>query len=276
MRPSEAHGGFLYRIERAGVPPSWLFGTLHSADPRVTAVAQSRPLARALAAARTLAVEMQAGPGDDAQILEGAELADGRRLDALLDPPTMAAVEQALEGRVQPSVVARLKPWAVLLKVAEAPGQAGPPLDALLRERARERHVALLGLELPEEQVAAFDTVPQESQIALLRYALEHRAEMAADHARAVQAWLRGDAATLARAVHAPMRRHPELAPHFAALERSIVTGRTALFAHRLFVPLRAGRVLVAVGASHLHGKHGLIALLEAQGYRIRAEGGSR
>ncbi len=41
--------------------------------------------------------------------------------------------------------------------------------------------------------------------------------------------------------------------------------------AHRLFLPLRAGRVFVAVGALHLYGAHGLLALLRDQGYRVRA-----
>ena len=39
--------------------------------------------------------------------------------------------------------------------------------------------------------------------------------------------------------------------------------------AHRLFLPLRAGRVFVAVGALHLHGRRGLLALLREQGYRV-------
>ena len=38
---------------------------------------------------------------------------------------------------------------------------------------------------------------------------------------------------------------------------------------HRLFLPLRSGRVLVAIGAMHLHGRKGLLALLRGDGYRI-------
>ncbi len=39
--------------------------------------------------------------------------------------------------------------------------------------------------------------------------------------------------------------------------------------AHRLFLPLRDGHLFVAVGALHLHGVKGMLALLRTQGYRI-------
>jgi uncharacterized protein YbaP (TraB family) len=59
------------------------------------------------------------------------------------------------------------------------------------------------------------------------------------------------------------------MAPHFAQLTRYLVEGRSALMAHRLFLPLREGRVFVAVGALHLYGSKGLLALIRAQGYSI-------
>ena len=36
-----------------------------------------------------------------------------------------------------------------------------------------------------------------------------------------------------------------------------------------LALPLRSGKVLVAIGALHLHGGKGLLALLRADGYRV-------
>ena len=64
------------------------------------------------------------------------------------------------------------------------------------------------------------------------------------------------------------VRGDAELAHHYAALTRHLIDNRSVLMAHRLFLPLRAGRVFVAVGASHLDGDHGLLALLRAQGYQ--------
>ena len=67
----------------------------------------------------------------------------------------------------------------------------------------------------------------------------------------------------------APGRLHQEIAPHFAELTRHPVENRTAQMAHRLFLPLRALRAFVTVGAVRLHGERGLLALLRDQGYRV-------
>ncbi len=60
------------------------------------------------------------------------------------------------------------------------------------------------------------------------------------------------------------------MAPHFEELARHVVVNRSVQIAHRLFLPLRGGGVFVAVGALHLYGPDGLLALIRAQGYRVR------
>lgn len=263
-----AHG-LLFRLDKPGLPPSFVFGTLHSGDPRI--VALPRPVADAFDGARTLALEIQLGEGDLARFFAAAQFDDGRRLADFFGDAGVAAIRTAL-GAATPGeeVLSRLKPWAVLLKLGEQPVTGGgATLDRRLLVDAQRRRLAIVGLELPDEQVAAFDAIPLATQVALVRFVLAHRDMLVRDHDAVIAAWLERDLAGLARLNAAPGRRYPEIAPHFAELTRHLIVNRSVQMAHRLFLPLRAGRVFVAVGALHLYGEKGLLALLRTQGYRV-------
>ncbi|MEO8485157.1 MAG: TraB/GumN family protein [Betaproteobacteria bacterium] len=65
-----AEAGPLYRIERAGVAPSYLFGTLHSSDARVATLAPA--VLDALARSKRLAPELVMGDGDLPNFVAGA------------------------------------------------------------------------------------------------------------------------------------------------------------------------------------------------------------
>jgi uncharacterized protein YbaP (TraB family) len=265
---AHAERGRLFRLERPGVPASHVFGTLHSDDARVAAL---RPeLEAALAASRSAAFESLLGDGDVQAFFEQAQYADGRRLTDDVDSATLDAIRAALgTAAPDPATLARVKPWGVLLMLAQPQPSGATTLDALLKQEAARRRLVAFGLELPEEQVASLDAIPHASQLALMRWALATRDDRAADLEATTSAWLDGDLPRLRALALAPARRDPALAPHFDALMRHLIANRNALFAHRLHLPLARGRVFVAVGALHLDGRDGLLALLRRQGYRV-------
>jgi hypothetical protein len=260
--------GLLWRLDKPGVPASWVFGTLHSNDPRVRALPV--PVAHAFSQARTFAMEIYWSETEDEQFYEAMQFDDDRRLVSLVGDEVYSRLRQELGSAALPEeALARTKPWAALLRIATTRGKGdGPTLDRSLFVAARERRMTMLGLEWLDEQVAAFDAIPIETQIALLRHALDHRAELEAQIEPTILAWLDRDLAALASINRAAAGDDPDLRRHYAALTQQLVLNRTVLMAHRLFLPLRHGRVFVAVGALHLYGANGLLAQLRAQGYR--------
>jgi uncharacterized protein YbaP (TraB family) len=260
--------GRLWRISKAGVADSFVLGTIHVADPRVAVIA--RPIASALAQSRILAVELVPEAGD-ARTFELEELEDGKRLEPLIGAEAFGRLRDKLGAQGMPAgAIERLKPWAAMLKIARsAPGIEQSSLDEQLFVAARVRRLQVLPLELLEEQIAAFDTIPLETQVAMLSHALEHRDALAANVEPTIAAWLAGDLAALARISDRSYAQFPGMAYHYGRLIQHIIRNRTALMHHRLFMPLRNGRVFVAIGALHLHGDLGLLALLEADGYRV-------
>lgn len=264
--------GLLFRIDRAGVAPSYVFGTLHSDDPRVTALPP--PVERAFGTVRTFATEGRLSDGEIAGFSDAATFDDGRRLADYLDAATIGQIRVALGAFAPPAAMfERLKPWAVMLMLAEKPardGAGGETLDRRLLSDARRRKLAIVGLELPDEQVAAFDAISLPAQVALVKYVLANRDALLRAHEDVIAAWLDRDLALLAAMSAAQGRDHPEIAAALGELTRHIIDNRSVQMAHRLFLPLRSGRVFVAVGASHLYGARSLLALLREQGYRVR------
>jgi uncharacterized protein YbaP (TraB family) len=264
-----SHAGPLYQVDRDGVAPSYLYGTLHSADPRVTTL--PAPVIEAMSRSRRLAPELVMGEGDLPDFVAGASYDDARRLADHFDERTLAAIRAALGARMPDErTFARLKPWAVMLLLARGEPDDRPTLDAVVVDAARRRGMNVIGLELPEEQVASFDTIPVASQVALVRWVLAHPGALAADHEATVRAFVARDLTRLRALALDAAHGDAAMRPHVAALIRHLVDDRSALMAHRLFLPLRDGRVFVSVGALHLDGPHGLVALLRAQGYRVR------
>jgi uncharacterized protein YbaP (TraB family) len=256
-------------VSRRGTPDSHVFGTIHLADPRVLLLPDA--VQAAFDASRTYAMEIQLQQQDAALFLEAAQFEDGRRLAPLIGEDAFAEVSRVLAARgVAPDVIARLKPWAALANLTVTPeGYGSETLDQKLVAMAQARRMELHGLEGVDEQVAVFDGIPMDSQVALLRHALAERAYFVARLEATVRAWLARDLAALWRASEEIGRRFPEMAVHYEQLTTRVVVNRSVVMAHRLFAPLRRGRSFVAVGALHLYGRKGLLQLLTGQGYKL-------
>lgn len=261
--------GLLWRVSKTGSAPSHIFGTIHLADPRVLDIPD--PVSAALASSRRYYTENLQGEREARRLFEAGQFEDGRRLEPLIGSDAYAKAAAVLRERQVPDeVIARLKPWAVLTNLTVTPEDYDKvTLDQKLLGIARHRGLRVLGLEGVEEQIGVFDRLPLETQVGLLRHALDHRDELAGMIEPAVQAWLRRDLTGIHLASYRAAERYPEMADHYRVLHRSVVESRSVVMAHHLSVPLREGHAFVAVGADHLYGSEGMLALIEQQGYRV-------
>jgi uncharacterized protein YbaP (TraB family) len=261
--------GLLWRVSKPGVAASHVFGTIHIADPRVLLIPD--PVMQALAQARSYAMEIQFNPAVEARFFEAAQFDDGRRLEPMIGAEAYAQLRQSLRLRELPEeVIARMKPWAALANLTVTPEDYDRfTLDQKLYALARARRLPAFGLEGIDEQIAVFDGIPLDTQVALLKHGLAEREHFVGLIEPTVQAWLKRDLALLDAVHERTITRFPRMAEHYRTLARHIVENRSVVMAHRLFLPLRAGHVFVAIGADHLYGEKGLLRLLQKQGYRI-------
>src|SRR5439155_1561375 len=89
--------GLLFRLERPGVPASYVFGTLHSNDGRVAVLAP--PVRAAFDSARRVAFENVLADADETAFFAAAQYEDGRRLADAFDVSTLERIRHALGPR---------------------------------------------------------------------------------------------------------------------------------------------------------------------------------
>lgn len=266
--PTTALGeALLWRVEAPGadVAPSYLFGTMHSDDPRVADPPAA--VTQALSASRLLLLELDLGAPEIALAPLAMILPPGQTLSGLLDEDTYRRAQTAMRERgYPPAAVDRMRPWAVAVTLAMPPVQTGRYLDLVLYEQALAQGLAVQGLERIDEQLGVFEGLSVAEQAALLRLSLDEYGREAAFEALH-QAYLARDLDRLATlSTEAFAKLPPTLA---ASFEAAILTGRNRRMAERAAPALAAGGAFVAVGALHLAGEDGLVARFRALGYRL-------
>ncbi len=269
----------LWRVSRPGTKPSYLFGTIHLSDPRVTALPPS--VEAALGSAKRVALEVaDLSPKAFAAALGRVQghvvFKDGQGLVGLLDATELSTAQAALTGvGFPPAAQARLRPWFVtmLLSVTDcerARMQAGKePLDLLIGQHARSRGVPVLGLETLEGQLMVMAGVPESDQISILKATLKTHARTADAVETMLQRYLARDMGKVLP-MQAEMIKAEGFDPEvMESFRHALLTVRNPRMRDAALPILAQGEAFIAVGALHLIGENGLVALLRQSGYEV-------
>ena len=259
--------GLLWRVTKPDVAASHVFGTIHDTDPRLAEL--PAPVSAVLDRSKGLMVEFLPNAYSQERFLEAAMFMDRQTLEGLIGAEDFARVlDQLAPIGLDREFVNKLKPWGVLLNLRGPRRADTPTVDAQIVAHARARRIAIMQIEGVEEQIFTFDECPLESQVALLRHSLAHRTELIELAGRTVSAYLGRDLSAIWRLREDFIARYPEVAAHQAVMTKRIIYDRSVVMAFRVQRELRRGNAFVALGALHLYGSRGVLALLEQDGYR--------
>ncbi|MGB5297846.1 MAG: TraB/GumN family protein [Thiogranum sp.] len=258
--------GLLWRVERAGVTSSYLYGTMHSDDPSV--VKLPKPVQRAFDQAQSVTLEVVLDPGSLLTMTSALLMKDGNTLESLIGPGLYERTVAVMLTRGMPEMlVANMKPWAVAVILMTPPGNNGLVLDHVLYQSAVAAGKKVHGLETVAEQMGLFDDLSRKDQIALLEDTLDNLDIVGQMFGKLLAAYLDRDLKRLLELNEASMRdSDPLLAETF---NRKVIVERNHRMAERMQSRLREGRQFIAVGALHLAGEEGLLRLLSERGYRL-------
>ncbi|MBP0617127.1 TraB/GumN family protein [Jiella sp. KSK16Y-1] len=275
--------GRFFRIEKAGLAPSYLLGTMHLGDPRLLALPE--PIDRAFEDSQRLVIETT--DVLDPMKMAGAMFADpalttlpkGQTLGDFLKPADRQKLARMLDAKGVPlQAVERLQPWFLssgfMLPACMAKTSGGMPivLDTSLAARAKAAGIPVEGLETASEQLRSMAAIPMKEQIDGFVALLSAEDRLDDIFETMIDLYLREHVSTIMPAIEAAVPDGGMMVgagEGYAAFEEKVITERNLRMADRLEPFLSKGGSFVAVGALHLPGEKGLVALLRARGYRL-------
>ena len=276
--------GRLWKIEKAGLKPSYLFGTMHMTDPRVI----------------DLTPEAQkAYDGADTVVIETTEILDEKKasmallakpdlmmftdattLSSLVDPKDLPVFEKGMADRGMPlAAINKMKPWMIMGIVAlpaceMARKKSGAPfLDIKLAKDAEGSGKKIEGLETMLEQVNAINSLPNEMSVKNLVETIKLGSKIEDVMETMIVLYTEGKVGTIMPFAKYVIPQSDESQAYNDDFEEKLIHIRNQTMATRADKILAEGNAFIAVGAMHLVGDKGLVEKFRAAGYTVTAAG---
>ncbi len=271
-RAGEGEKHFLWEV-RSKTATAYLFGSVHLAQPDIYPLPKT--VEDSFDKSAILAVEDDPGQAGDPnlqqQMLVAAMYPGNGTLRQHLSPKTWELAAHEMEKLGLPiEQFAKFKPWflAMTIEILEFGRLGYDPangLDVHFADQARgkKRVVELESFDFQMKLLAGFSD--REQEIFLL-YTLKDVDSLEKGIGELMRAWRTGDAKGMDAIVTKTLRDAPETRPIYEKL----VYDRNRKMAAKVEQLLRSQETaFVVVGAAHLVGSEGVVALLRQRGYAV-------
>ena len=264
----------LWRIELP--TPSYLYGTIHLPDDRVTSLPPV--VTEAIGSCGALFTEIPMDMDKLMAAAQGAMLPKGVKLADQVGEELYARMKAYVESRgAKMAAFDRMKPWVATtqLMVVDMMSQMATkqPLDMKLYAGAKKAGKAVGGLETVESQLAVFEDLTIEEQCNMLAATLgdleKQVTEGKSPVEELVQLYLRGDETALDKRMNEYPLGDEQLS---AKIKDRLLANRNGGMVDRIVEELQRHPdrgAFFAVGAAHYGGELGVVKLLRDRGYRI-------
>ena len=258
--------GLLWKIETPGAAPSYLFGTFHTSDPRITVL--PCPVKTVFDQTSSYTMEMITNGAGIVSMAEAMFFNDGKTLKDVvgeaLYKDTLDVIGISDAGKARS--INSMKPWAVMMTLSGPREGGGLPLDLALQYQATRQGKPTYGLETMDEQIAVFNGMSLADQVTLLRDTVQTQKGAQDAMEDLTRAYLDRNLAAL---MALNDRFKPADTRVYDTLMDRLLVQRNRNMAERMQKYLKQGNAFIAVGALHLPGDTGLLRLLSAGGHQV-------
>jgi len=255
--------GLLWKIEKDS-KVSYIFGTMHTQDPRFTDVP---PQVRvAMIHTDVYLTEVEQGPAANQTFLDAVYMKDGKTLKQHLHPEIFGLLKfKAGKYGIDEDRAGQLYPWAAFSQIGRPRPTGALTLDQVLINYAISRKHEVHALETMPELIASLNSIPVEDQIEILKDTLCNHDKILKNAWELLKLYIHADVKGMVRFNSGPHRD----AEVFNRYKEIMVSKRNERMLERMQPWIENGRVFVAVGTSHLTGKDGLLGRLVEIGYSV-------
>jgi uncharacterized protein YbaP (TraB family) len=245
---------------------NYVFGTIHSDDPRVIQIPPK--VRQALADSERLMLEIVLTSDAMNAMMQAMMRWDESTLKQDLPEALYKETLAALKSRgVQAAWADRFTIWAAAVTLMLPQNKSGLILDLMLQAQAEQQDKPVLALETVASQMKIFTGLPKESQLQLLRIALGGAQKVDELYEQMIQAYLREDMAAI---IEMSKIYENEDAAFMRPFMQTLLDQRNHTMVQVMREHLDRGETFVAVGALHLPGEQGIMRLLETAGYKLQ------
>lgn len=255
----------LWKIEAPHLSkPSYLYGTMHSHDKRAHLFGDS-VLAK-LNQCDAVALELLTGAMEENPfaMLELMMMKD-TTLDMLLSEEDYQFVKTHVEENLEmfSMLVDKIKPifTSVMLSESMMRNDKAYTVDDFLENKAEKLGKRTIGIETMEEQMSALDQISLKEQAKMLVEQIRTENEDSMLFEQLMEHYKSQDLDAMMNIYKS--EEMPEM------FDEALVTKRNHIMAHRMDSIIRIQPTFNAVGALHLAGNEGVIALLKQKGYAL-------
>jgi uncharacterized protein len=256
--------GLFWKMESPKGVVSYLFGTIHSDDSRVSDISPNM-----LAAMKSVdTFMMEAGENNDPSVML---LKEGNLASQLTEAEFEQVRELADFHVMHMGAAMQMKPWLLAVVFDLHKPQTPFNLDNLLMAKSEELGKNVVGIETAKEHFGVMDDFSMDEQMVMLRAVLKRTpAQKEADFESLIAEYLKGDSDKIT-ALNEKITAGILPADIWAKIKDKLLDKRSVVMAERALKVTDEKPVFLAVGASHLAGDIGLINAFKKAGYKLSA-----
>jgi len=267
---------FLWELEHEGVT-SYLFGTIHFADKRVTTLHPA--VEEAFKASDYIYTEVPLDTSDMMAQVSALMLEGDETLTDIVEPELLQRADRLVKNinpalNIQPFLKFKVWAFATSLSLLEQqlknPGAL--PLDAMLYQRASHEGKGAGGIETMQEQLSYFENLTQDEELKMLRDTIEFMEQAETQNLSIAEEFILQYLQGNVEALGELMVKYVKDDEFSKVFLRKILHDRNVIMADRIYAKLKKNpsrSYFFAVGAGHYHGETGVQNLLKGKGVRV-------